>query len=342
MIRKDSTQADGFTIVEIIVVVIVIAILAAVAIVGYGAWRKNTDMSVLKSDLINAATAMEKDVNFQSSFPASVSTVFTPSDNNVVAGGAIGTSDYCVSVTRANMSMFMTRLRLQLPGTCPLLYIDPSQQKSYAGTGTDINDLSGNKRNAITREGTVDGAPGPAYVGSDAGGVFEFDGDNDSYHTVGTMTFSPNTTWSACVKTLSSKNSFNMFMGRNLPYFGTTTNGTGVIFSNRINNVQVTIRSQSPVIPLNTWNCYAFTTQFDGTNTVMSLYVNGALKTTGSFAGSQTNTNEKFTVGDGKLLSTGMWYPFNGRVGSVAIYDKTFSAQEVSELFEMLRPKYGI
>lgn len=132
-------------------------------------------------------------------------------------------------------------------------------------------------------------------------------------------------------------------MGTFLPYFGSYMNGTSIVFSNRLSGSQRSVASSSPAIPLNTWNCYAFTTAYDGTNTTMSIYVNGALRTSATFTGVQdTLAGKYFTVGDGSSESTGAWYPFNGMVGDVAIYNRTFSANEVNSLFGILRTNYGI
>lgn len=333
----------GFTVVELLIVIVVIAILAAIIIIAYGNWRGETEATAVKSDLLNAAAAMESAATFNDVYPADASSVYTSSEGSDITGGAIDDTNYCVSITNNFTSFFITKDKVPLPGTCPMLYYDPSTTQSYNGSGTVIKDMSGNKNNAVFRDGLTDNIAGPTFVSDDSNGVFAFDG-NDKYYSTTPLTYGPNNTWAGCAKTTESLNGFNMFMGSYFPYLGTSTGGTSMIFSTRISGSQRTITSTSPAIPLNTWTCYVFTTAYNGTNTTMSMYANGVLRSSVSYAGQQDNLNHKYTVGDGytPTASGGVWYPFKGRIGDVAVYPRAFSAEEVKSYFESLRVKYKI
>src|SRR5690606_2638365 len=113
---------QGFTIVELILVITVIAILATIVIVTYGNWRGETVATVVKSDLLNAASAMESAATFDNVYPADASSVYTSSEGSEVTGGAIGGANYCVSITNSATSFFITKDKVPLPGTCPVLY----------------------------------------------------------------------------------------------------------------------------------------------------------------------------------------------------------------------------
>ncbi|MGH7218085.1 MAG: LamG-like jellyroll fold domain-containing protein [Candidatus Microsaccharimonas sp.] len=337
-------QADkGFTVVELILVVAVIAILAIIIIIAYGNWRGETVTTTVKSDLLNAAAAMESAATFNDVYPADASSVYTSSEGSDIAGGAISDTSYCVSITNGATSFFITKDKVPLPGTCPMLYYDPSTTQSYSGSGMTIKDLSGNKNDAVFRNALTDNVAGPTYVADDSGGVLAFDGD-DKYISNAAPTYGPNNTWTACAKTEQSISSHNMFMGTYFPYFGTYAGGTGMVFSTRISGSQRTVASTTPATPLNTWVCYVFTTEYNGTNTTISAYMNGVLRSSATYAGQQDNLGHKYTVGDGypSPSSTGTWLPFKGRIGDVGVYPRAFGAEEVKAYFESLRAKYRI
>lgn len=88
----------GFTIVELAVVIAVVGILAAITIASYGSWRQSSAETAVKSDLSGAYTALESHKNFNDSFPATLPTTFTSSEDVTLSynPSADGTS-YCVS-----------------------------------------------------------------------------------------------------------------------------------------------------------------------------------------------------------------------------------------------------
>lgn len=216
-----------------------------------------------------------------------------------------------------------------------VLYLDAANSRSYPGTGTTWTDLSTGGNNSILTNG-------PTYSSSNQGYI-TFNGSNNFSISNNSVSYGNNTTWEAWVNRTSSVNSYNMFMGRYLPYFGIRPGD--FIFSNRIGNTQRTIYSTGITPVNNIWYHLVFTTSYDGTtNTTMSMYINGELNTSSAYLGTQDNYAFKFVIGDGSSseATTVPWYPFNGNVSSVKVYNRALSLSEVKQNYNATKGRYGL
>ena len=93
----------GFTIIELIVVIGVIGIISGISVFGYGAWQQSISENSVKSDLINAASAMESARTFDDAYPQNVLSVFSPSDGvTLEGGGSVNGSSYCIEGTHSS------------------------------------------------------------------------------------------------------------------------------------------------------------------------------------------------------------------------------------------------
>jgi hypothetical protein len=211
--------------------------------------------------------------------------------------------------------------------------LDAANTKSYTGSGTTWSDLSGSNYNSVLTNS-------PVYTSSGAGSYFTFDGVNDFSISSGFQTFGNNMTWEAWVYCAGNVSTYNMFMGRYLPYFSFYA-GDRLYFSNIIGGVQQTIQTAG-TLSLNTWYYTAFTTSYSGSNTTMNIYTNGVLTQTGTFAGAQGQYSTGFMIGDGNNGSAGTWYPFGGRISAVKVYNRTLSAGEILQNFAASRGRYRI
>jgi hypothetical protein len=164
----------------------------------------------------------------------------------------------------------------------------------------------------------------PTYS-SDGGGSILFDGVDDMAIGSTITTYTNTQTWTAWVKRTSSVNLFNMFMGRFLPYFAFRSDGL-FHFSNQIGGTQRNLYSLQ-TYSNNVWYFTSFTTEYQNPNTIMKMYINGSLVNSSAFSGTQNNYSINFTVGDGRNTST--WYPFNGYVSMVSVYNRTLSSDEI-------------
>ena len=163
-------------------------------------------------------------------------------------------------------------------------------------------------------------------------GWLEFDGSNDRAYSVNDYTYGNETTWVATVRRDSNNNNYNMFMGDYLPYFGfRSSQNYKFHFSNQIAGSQRNLYGTTQT-SLDTWYHVAFTTEYNGSSTTMRIFVNGVEENNGTWSGVQTQQSgqsKKFTIGDGRSSAT--WYPLDGAVSNVQIYNKKLTSAEISQ-----------
>ncbi|HJM04686.1 MAG TPA: prepilin-type N-terminal cleavage/methylation domain-containing protein [Candidatus Saccharimonadaceae bacterium] len=128
-----SKLKEGFTIIELITVIGIIGILSAITVVGYGAWQQSVAESSVKSDLLNAASALESARTFDNQVPADINTVFQPTEAVTLTGGATDSSNgFCITAVHEaypDMPFFITQDTINdgpQSGECPVVFTDIS------------------------------------------------------------------------------------------------------------------------------------------------------------------------------------------------------------------------
>jgi len=215
-----------------------------------------------------------------------------------------------------------------------VLHLDAANVKSYPGSGTVWNDLSGN-----SNHGTL--VNGVGYNGANKGSMI-FDGTNDTVDcgpvpqvgsTLTGLTVSVwlNTNTASTRMILENgsdytKNTFYLCQ-ENQKYFTFEVYGGAydVVYSNY-------------VYQTNTW--YNLVGVWSSGSPV-NMYTNG-VETNGTRGGSTRTT---LTSGDTNLFvgtRAGTGYPFSGNIGDVRIYSRALSAAEIQRNFNATRGRYGI
>ena len=102
------TSNTGFTLIELLIVIAIISLLAAIAIPQFIIYRSRAIDATMKSDLRNAAVAVESYYTKQSVLPASVAEIadygFHPSDGVTVSFEVVSSSAYTLNAAKSGGS----------------------------------------------------------------------------------------------------------------------------------------------------------------------------------------------------------------------------------------------
>ena len=224
-----------------------------------------------------------------------------------------------------------------------VLHLDAANRKSYPGTGTTWNDLSGNGNNSTL-------VNGPTFSSNNSGSM-SFDGGNDhnllptnffSFPTLTTFTISM---WFKSTQTTGG----TLFGQQSTNNPASATGWVPVIYlqSNGLIRVEPfwTGATTNVILSTNALNNGAWhnvTTTFNSNTN--RLYVNGVFNSqrTGLILTSFT-TLYYYMIGagfaSGRSLGTNY---FNGSISNFGFYNRAISDTEILQNFNALRGRYGI
>lgn len=213
-----------------------------------------------------------------------------------------------------------------------VLYLDAANTRSYPGSGTTWNDLSGNGNS-----GTL--TNGPTFDSVNNGSIV-FDGVNDflvipfltNYLNILTGIDFTITTW-VNYKTLSINR--NGLWGKD-----------GVIEFGPINNTSIQAWSPSGQLTYNISSSEfvqkptEFTLVNDFNNFRTNLYINGVLVSNGGFLRGGTNLTN-FTLMTGAFDSPGARF-VNGDIYLFRTYNRVLSPQEILQNYNATKGRFGL
>lgn len=338
--RLRSTR--GFTIVELLVVIVVIGILAAITIVAYSGVQQRAVAASLTSDLDNATKLLKLDQVTGSNYPATLALANSgrgvPASSGTVYQYAVNNSTnpqtFCITATKSGQSYNVTQDGAPSAGVCPAVNFDGAISSSYPKSGTSWTDLSGN--------GNIGTLSGGVSYNNINGGALSFDGVS-SYVNVpesssldfGTGDFSVSF-W--CYRTASGYNDGSYIVKGGLGTPGIDTYDDMFQVDTSTGNLAHIGLSAS----YNVWENHVFVVTQSGAPYIKH-YINNVLNQTGySGTGSTGSVNNANGLIIGRSYAGGIYRYFNGSIGSVRIYNKVLSTDEISQNFNALRGRYGL
>lgn len=214
-----------------------------------------------------------------------------------------------------------------------VLHLDAANPKSYPGTGTSWNDLSGNGNNGTLVNGAV--------YSSDNAGIMVFDGINDYAEVLNPFyQYGNEITVSAFCKfntfeyilSQSTKNVDNM--NNNVWLWHKITNG--LIWYVNDSGTWRNISYSS--LTSDVW--YHITTTASSNNT--KIYINGINVITGVGISSGILNNSLSGIATNDYRYSSSRTPMNGSMSNILIYNRELTETEIKQNFEALRGRYSI
>jgi hypothetical protein len=207
-----------------------------------------------------------------------------------------------------------------------VLCLDAANRKSYPGSGTAWNDLSGNNNTGTLTNGpTFDSANGGSIV---------FDGVNDFVQTTLNSSFTAMTLMGFIKRNGNQVNYAGIFFSRGTSVTGldfySTTNNLGYHWNDQSNTYTFV---SNLAVPNTTWCMITMSV----TSTAATLYVNTS-SVTNTVSHGTTTINDLKLGQDDDTASRFM----NGNIATTLLYNRALSAAEVLQNYNATRSRFGI
>lgn len=217
---------------------------------------------------------------------------------------------------------------------------------SYSGSGLWLDETA-NGNNA-----TINGA---TYSTTD-GGLFDFDGLNDTISIPHNSSFSLNTTTPRTIQvwvkydvlptstnrmiTFAKLSSAYAFDG----YWGGISGDSKVVVATNGGSISKTSDSGASLISLNTWYLYTFISRITNTANSTKVYIN-TTQYINSFHGTDSySESNALTLGyfPAPTAGLGLSVYLNGKIGACYFYTKELSIDEITTNYNNTKSRYGL
>jgi hypothetical protein len=224
-----------------------------------------------------------------------------------------------------------------------ILYLDAANSKSYPGTGTLWNDLSGNNNT-----GTL--TNGPTFSSANKGSIV-FDGSDDVVNgTIAGSIFAGNFTQSAWVYKLNANQIWQGVFTNSSPqtnntYLMTFGNGSVTAPFNSVGANQVGVAENGIFLDIGThinkW-LYIIMTKSSSTLNIYCYKDGSLLQNSGTITwnGGNFATTNNYQLA--RHWSAGGVIPLQGNISQVSIYNRALSPNEVSQNYNATKGRYSL
>jgi hypothetical protein len=220
-----------------------------------------------------------------------------------------------------------------------VLYYDPSNPSSYSGSGTVINDLSGNGLNG-SMSGITFTTP-----------YFSYNGTSSQVRVADNALLEPGSgSWTMESWFYSSSfSSSSVILGKfdnggtsqNVSY-SIRVNTSGSLFAQYSNGAPATFVNSTPyTISLNTWYQVVYVWTNSGGTKTLQTFINGSsIGTVNHTFTSILNSTNPLYLGSYNGGEYSQW--LNGRIGITRIYNTPLTSSQVLQNFNANKSKYGL
>lgn len=223
------------------------------------------------------------------------------------------------------------------------MHLDASNSSSYPGSGTTWTDLTGNGNN-----GTISGA---TWSSTD-GGIFDFDGINDSVQIAHKSSLSLSTTTQRTVQVWVKIDALPASNAQ-IPIFGKLSGSFGFdgywggLFSNGgavrcvTNGTAIQrVSTSTSTITTDTWYLFTFISQITSTSNTTKVYINTTEYITTAHGSDSYSESNPFYLG---WIGSGVGSPYlNGKIGACYFYTDGLTASEIQQNYNATKSRYGL
>ena len=213
-----------------------------------------------------------------------------------------------------------------------VLALDAANPKSYPGSGTTWNDLSGKGNHGTNANMTFE---------TDKGGVFDFNNSNSQSSIANSDSLNPvsQLTLEAVVNFDGNSTDFIFEKGNVNSQYSIFSHGTDLVFRT-VHDGDGSYDSLYAVKTQGITNGQYHHVLGSYNGSTKKTYIDGREVATKNKTGNLVTTTPGAAVGDFGGASTG--YPFGGKIALVRVYNIGLTASQVKQNFESLKGRFGL